>query len=134
MFSRVSMRPLAMISASAMRMAQVLMLIGCFLWMNGQSWTLSRSVVQLARRSLNARAVTELLAAHPRIPAIVDPVMIPSRRAGEKKEGARLDGRGSLEALRRLCGVALLITPNLDEAGVLLGQSVESTEDALVAA
>ena len=66
----------------------------------------------------NVRAVALLLEAHPTIPAIVDPVMLPSRNAGE---GARLDGPGSIRAMRRLARVATLVTPNLAEAGALLG-------------
>jgi hydroxymethylpyrimidine/phosphomethylpyrimidine kinase len=68
----------------------------------------------------NVRAVARLLEAHPEIPAVVDPVMLPSRNTGENK-GARLDGPGSLTALRRLARAATLVTPNLAEASALLG-------------
>jgi hydroxymethylpyrimidine kinase/phosphomethylpyrimidine kinase len=77
----------------------------------------------------NARAVAALLAAHPRIPAIVDPVMIPSRRVAAS---ARLDG--GVTALRRLVRAATLITPNLAEASALLGETVASPEEARAAA
>lgn len=77
----------------------------------------------------NARAVAALLAAHPRIPAIVDPVMIPSRRVAP---GARLDG--GVPALRRLVLAATLITPNLAEASALLGETVASRAEARAAA
>src|SRR4051812_35485122 len=59
-----------------------------------------------------ARAVADLLAEHPGIPSIVDPVMIPTRRAGS---GAGLHGR-AVGPLRRLVAAATLVTPNLDEA------------------
>jgi hydroxymethylpyrimidine/phosphomethylpyrimidine kinase len=82
----------------------------------------------------NAHAVARLLAAHPRIPAIVDPVMIPSRHAGKSGSGSRLDGSGSLPAMRRLARAATLITPNLAEAGALLGEHVASLAEARDAA
>ncbi len=81
----------------------------------------------------NVRAVARLLAAHPTIPAIVDPVMLPSRSAG-KTGGARLDGPGSLPALQRLARVATLVTPNLAEAGALLGVTITSDDAARDAA
>src|SRR5580692_4558719 len=52
----------------------------------------------------NARAVAALLAEHPGIPSVVDPVMIPSRRAGA---GASLHG-GGVGPLRRLAAAATL--------------------------
>ena len=78
----------------------------------------------------NVRAVARLVEAHPGIPAVVDPVMLPSRNAGENK-GARLDGPGSLPALRRLARAATLVTPNLAEASALLGgATIRSDKDA----
>ena len=68
----------------------------------------------------NARAVEGILAEHPAIPSVVDPVMIPSRLAGT---GAGLHGR-SVGPLRRLAAAATLVTPNLDEAAALLGEAV----------
>jgi hydroxymethylpyrimidine/phosphomethylpyrimidine kinase len=76
----------------------------------------------------NVRAVALLLEAHPTIPAIVDPVMLPSRSAG-KSAGARLDGPGSIPALQRLARVATLVTPNFAEAGALLGGVTITTDD-----
>jgi hydroxymethylpyrimidine/phosphomethylpyrimidine kinase len=82
----------------------------------------------------NVRAVARLIEAHPTIPAIVDPVMLPSRSAG-KSGGARLDGPGSIPALQRLARVATLVTPNFDEAGALLGGvTITTDEDAREAA
>jgi hydroxymethylpyrimidine/phosphomethylpyrimidine kinase len=75
----------------------------------------------------NARAVAQLLAEHPSVPAVVDPVMIPSRGAG-----ATLHGR-SLGPLRALSAAATLITPNLAEAAALLGQPVPEGEAAAAA-
>jgi hydroxymethylpyrimidine/phosphomethylpyrimidine kinase len=77
----------------------------------------------------NARAVAALIEAHPRIPAVVDPVMIPSRAAAP---GARLSG--GVTALRRLAQAATLITPNLAEASALLGAPVASSSEARAAA
>lgn len=68
----------------------------------------------------NVRAVARLIEAHRGIPAVVDPVMLPSRNAGENK-GARLDGAGAIPALQRLARAATLVTPNLAEASALLG-------------
>jgi hydroxymethylpyrimidine/phosphomethylpyrimidine kinase len=76
----------------------------------------------------NARAVARLIEAHPDIPAIVDPVMLASRSAG-KNMGARLDGAGSIGAMQRLARAATLVTPNLAEAGALLGGATIRTED-----
>jgi hydroxymethylpyrimidine/phosphomethylpyrimidine kinase len=81
----------------------------------------------------NARAIAERLAAREPVPLVVDPVMAPSRSA----TGARLDGERGERAVRALCAQATLVTPNLDEAGVLLGlgRAVRSGEarDAAVA-
>jgi hydroxymethylpyrimidine/phosphomethylpyrimidine kinase len=75
----------------------------------------------------NVRAVALLLEMHPEIPAIVDPVMLPSRLAGG---GARLDGPGSIPALLRLARAATLVTPNLAEASALLGGAAITGEEA----
>lgn len=79
----------------------------------------------------NARAVAALLREHPRLPSVVDPVMLPSRRAGP---GAPLHG-SALAPLRALALAATLVTPNLAEAAALLGQPVSAREarDAAVA-
>ena len=72
----------------------------------------------------NARAVLRLIAEHPGIPVVVDPVMIPSRRRAPQ---ATLHGRG-VGPLRALAEAAALVTPNLVEAAALLGRAVD--EDA----
>lgn len=60
-------------------------------------------------------AVADFLRAEPRIPAVVDPVMVAT-------SGAGLLGPGALAAVReRLLPGARLVTPNLDEVAVLLG-------------
>ena len=61
-------------------------------------------------------AVADFLAAHPKIPYILDPVMVAT-------SGARLLDESALAALlARLVPRAALVTPNLDEAAVLLGR------------
>ena len=81
----------------------------------------------------NVRAVARLIERNETIPAVVDPVMLPSRSTGEGA-GARLDGPGSLPALQRLARVATLVTPNLAEAGALLGVTIGSDDEARDAA
>jgi hydroxymethylpyrimidine/phosphomethylpyrimidine kinase len=78
----------------------------------------------------NARVVARLLAEHPSVPAVVDPVMIPSRSAGQRLP--TLHGR-SLAPLRALAAAATLITPNLAEAAALLGRPVPEGEAAAAA-
>jgi hydroxymethylpyrimidine/phosphomethylpyrimidine kinase len=70
----------------------------------------------------NARAVFTLLTEHPRLPFVVDPVMLPTRGAG-----ATLHGR-TLAPLRALALAATLVTPNLAEAAALLGEPVSEGE------
>ena len=63
-------------------------------------------------------AVTELLSKHPGIPLVVDPVMVAST-------GDSLLKKDAVEAYReRLLPLAALITPNLDEAEVLIGRPI----------
>ena len=70
--------------------------------------------------------VAEVLARHP-VPFVVDPVLSASA-------GGSLARAGLVDALtRHLVGRAELVTPNLEEAAVLLGQAV-LTEDAPSAA
>ena len=74
-------------------------------------------------------AVSNFLTARPEIPAVVDPVMVAT-------SGAVLLHQSAIEALQsELLSQAALITPNLDEAGVLLGKtpaSVEAMREAAV--
>ncbi len=79
----------------------------------------------------NVRAVTAILAERPGIPSVVDPVMIPSRRAGAS--AAALHGR-ALGPLRALAAVATLVTPNLAEAAALLGEPVSDADAPAAAA
>jgi hydroxymethylpyrimidine/phosphomethylpyrimidine kinase len=72
----------------------------------------------------NARAVVALIGEHPEVPVVVDPVMMPSRRAGA---GAALNGR-AMAPLRALAAAATLVTPNLAEAAALLGAPVSDRE------
>ncbi len=73
-------------------------------------------------------AVTEILARHPDIPLVVDPVMIAST-------GDPLLERDAIDAYRdRLLPLADLITPNLDEAAELDGASLASEADIEAAA
>lgn len=85
----------------------------------------------------NAQAMFAILARHPAIPAVVDPVMLPSRAIGSASAASRLDGRSGTKALRTLASAATLLTPNLDEAASLLGESARiqarSARDAAVA-
>jgi hydroxymethylpyrimidine/phosphomethylpyrimidine kinase len=60
------------------------------------------------------------------IPLVVDPVMV-------AKGGAPLLEQAALEALKtRLIPRATLITPNLPEAELLLGHSIDTTETGMV--
>ncbi|MEP4079774.1 bifunctional hydroxymethylpyrimidine kinase/phosphomethylpyrimidine kinase [Haloferula sp.] len=63
-------------------------------------------------------AISELLASHPDIPLVVDPVMVAST-------GDPLLRKDAIQAYRgRLLPLATLITPNLDEAEVLVGRPI----------
>jgi hydroxymethylpyrimidine/phosphomethylpyrimidine kinase len=56
-------------------------------------------------------------------PLVVDPVMVST-------SGARLLKRSAVELLRKkLLPLAALVTPNLDEAGILVGRNLNSIED-----
>lgn len=70
-------------------------------------------------------ATCDFLEEHPEIPYVLDPVMVAS-------SGARLLDDSAFDALTRLIGRASLVTPNLDEAAVLLGRRPScETGDAL---
>lgn len=79
----------------------------------------------------NARAVAALIREHPRIPAIVDPVMIPTR--GRARLDGK-DGKGSSRALLALIGAATLVTPNMAEAAAIAGGTIASEAQAMEAA
>ncbi|MGL4831327.1 MAG: bifunctional hydroxymethylpyrimidine kinase/phosphomethylpyrimidine kinase [Propionibacteriaceae bacterium] len=67
-----------------------------------------------------SRGVDDLLAQYPGLPIVLDPVMVAT-------SGSRLLDDDAVEALRRLIPKASLITPNLPEAGVLLGSQPATT-------
>jgi hydroxymethylpyrimidine/phosphomethylpyrimidine kinase len=72
-----------------------------------------------------AAAVADALAAHRRIPIVLDPVMI-------AKGGAVLLDPQAIEVLiGRLLPMATLLTPNLPEAAALLGEPVADTRDGM---
>jgi hydroxymethylpyrimidine/phosphomethylpyrimidine kinase len=75
------------------------------------------------------RTVAEALAEHPRVPVVLDPVMVAS-------SGATLLDPAALDALReRLLPRATLLTPNVPEAELLLGHAIadaDAAEAALV--
>jgi hydroxymethylpyrimidine/phosphomethylpyrimidine kinase len=79
----------------------------------------------------NVRTVARLIERNETIPAVVDPVMLPSRGEGARLDGA---GAGSIPALQRLARVATLVTPNLAEAGALLGATITTEAEARDAA
>ena len=62
-------------------------------------------------------AVIESLAAVPRVPLVVDPVMVATSGA------ALLDAR-AVDALKRLTARAAVVTPNIPEAEALLGRRI----------
>lgn len=73
-------------------------------------------------------AVAEVLERHPRIKLVVDPVMVAT-------SGAVLLERSAVEVLTsRLFPRATLITPNLDEAAVMLGRKPDSGAELAEAA
>ena len=73
----------------------------------------------------NVRAVGELLAAHEGVPAVVDPVLAPTRGKG------RLLAERALGAVRSaLVPRAALVTANVSEAEVLTGKRVSSVSEA----
>jgi hydroxymethylpyrimidine/phosphomethylpyrimidine kinase len=75
------------------------------------------------------RTVADLLADHPRVPVVLDPVMVAS-------SGATLLDPAALDALREhLLPRATLLTPNIPEAELLLGHPIanpDAAEAALV--
>ncbi len=78
----------------------------------------------------NVRAVIELLKSRPELPTVVDPVMIATR----SPEGARLLDDEALAAMRELCALATVVTPNIDEAEALLACKIRDQKDQREAA
>lgn len=69
------------------------------------------------------RCVAEVLARHPRVPVVLDPVLVATT-------GARLAADGLCDAiLRHLLARADLVTPNLPEVAALLGRDVRRLPD-----
>jgi hydroxymethylpyrimidine/phosphomethylpyrimidine kinase len=81
----------------------------------------------LANRA-NAEVVEEILAAHPGIPAVLDPVIRSTSGA------SLLDADGAVFLREHLLSLARIVTPNLDEAAALTGLSVENVEGMKAAA
>jgi hydroxymethylpyrimidine/phosphomethylpyrimidine kinase len=74
------------------------------------------------------RVVAEFFKRGKRLPLIVDPVMIST-------SGARLLKPSAIALLKnKLLPLATLVTPNLDEAEILIGRSLKSVEDLRSAA
>ncbi len=75
-----------------------------------------------------ARAVSERLARYPKMPVILDPVLVATT-------GARLAHKALTAALRRhLLGRATLLTPNIPEAEQLLDRTIRTPADMREAA
>jgi hydroxymethylpyrimidine/phosphomethylpyrimidine kinase len=69
------------------------------------------------------RMVADFLRTHPQVPLVVDPVMIST-------SGARLLRPQAIGLLKtRLLPLATLVTPNLDEAAILVNRNLKSVED-----
>lgn len=68
------------------------------------------------------QCVADALAAHPHLPMVLDPVMVAS-------SGARLLSEDAIDALREaLLPRAMVLTPNLPEAEVLLGRALNDMD------
>ena len=77
----------------------------------------------------NVRAVAQLLSRHREIPAVVDPVMLPSRGRSRL-----LSERGVKDVRTLLLPRAALVTANVREAEALTGLRVTTTREATLAA
>ncbi|WP_370893756.1 bifunctional hydroxymethylpyrimidine kinase/phosphomethylpyrimidine kinase [Janibacter sp. GXQ6167] len=73
-----------------------------------------------------AEAVGEVLADLAEVPIVLDPVMVSTA-------GARLLDEDAIDAVRALLPLATVITPNLSEAAVLLGEEPASDLDEMAA-
>lgn len=73
------------------------------------------------------RTVTEQISKYPNIPVVVDPVAVAT-------SGKTLLEPEAISALKELLPLATVITPNLDEAKLLLGRKIESLEEMKLAA
>jgi hydroxymethylpyrimidine/phosphomethylpyrimidine kinase len=77
----------------------------------------------------NVRAVLQLLGEHPRLPVIVDPVIVATRT-----RGARLLDEAASDTLDDLLACATVVTPNVDEAELILGSRIRDEADLAEAA
>jgi hydroxymethylpyrimidine/phosphomethylpyrimidine kinase len=77
---------------------------------------------------LNVRVVAEFFKVRPRIPLVIDPVLLST-------SGARLFEPAALKILQtKLLPLAALVTPNLAEAEVLIRRKISSVEEMRTAA
>ncbi len=76
----------------------------------------------------NLARVTAFVDRYPKVPLVVDPVLRPTHHPR-----SRLDGGASLRAWRELLSRAALITPNIVEAEVLLGETIVPGEERAAA-
>lgn len=74
------------------------------------------------------RTVAACLRQHPDIPVVVDPVMI------AKGGAALMEDEASATLVRDILPLATVLTPNLPEAEVICGMTIETTDDLLAAA
>ncbi len=74
-----------------------------------------------------AAAIGAVLARHPAIPVVLDPVMVASN-------GDRLADAATIASMRALAAQAAVITPNLPELAILADLPGDASEDALLAA
>ncbi|MET0390364.1 MAG: bifunctional hydroxymethylpyrimidine kinase/phosphomethylpyrimidine kinase [Polyangiales bacterium] len=73
-------------------------------------------------------AVVSALSQHADVPLVVDPVCL------SKTQAELLDSAGRAALMQRLLPRAALVTPNLDEARLLLGRALETPEEIAAAA
>jgi hydroxymethylpyrimidine/phosphomethylpyrimidine kinase len=74
----------------------------------------------------SVRAILLWLREVPKLPVVLDPVMLPSRG----RRGARLLDRAGMRILQRLATQVFLVTPNVPEAEALTGTTIRSIADA----
>jgi hydroxymethylpyrimidine/phosphomethylpyrimidine kinase len=94
----------------------------------GEDVSFSGIKVGMAGCGKNIPVIEEILAKHPHIPKVVDPVF-------KSSSGARLLEKKSIPGyISAIRGKASLLTPNLDEASLISGIKVENVEDMKKAA
>ena len=76
----------------------------------------------------HAHAIADILQAYPQVPVVLDPVMVAT-------SGDKLIEENTIAALKsKLFSLALIVTPNLDEAQILSGMRIHGLEDMQQAA